>query len=68
MRRQPSHRGRRLRYQPAVGARVRGGADRRALFASRARLTDAWFNIAQGKTPNGVPVLSEAAEMQIGPF
>lgn len=28
----------------------------------------AWFNIAQGKTPNGVPIISEAADMQIGPF
>jgi len=27
-----------------------------------------WFNIAQGKTPNEVPVISEAADMQIGPF
>ena len=27
-----------------------------------------WVSIAQGKTPNGVPVISEAAEMQIGPF
>lgn len=28
----------------------------------------AWANIALGKTPNAVPILSEAAEMQIGPF
>ena len=28
----------------------------------------AWFNIAQGKTPNAVPIISQAAEMQIGPF
>ena len=27
-----------------------------------------WFNIAQGKTPNGVPIISEAADLQIGPF
>ena len=27
-----------------------------------------WANIALGRTPNGVPILSEAAEMQIGPF
>ena len=27
-----------------------------------------WFSIAQGKTPNAVPVISQAAEMQIGPF
>ena len=26
----------------------------------------AWANIAVGKTPNAVPILSEAAEMQIG--
>lgn len=27
-----------------------------------------WLNIAQGKTPNEVPLLSEAAEIQIGPL
>ena len=27
-----------------------------------------WFSIAQGKTPTGVPVISEAANMQIGPY
>ena len=27
-----------------------------------------WFNVAQGKTPNAVPIISEAADMQIGPF
>ena len=27
-----------------------------------------WFSVAQGKVPNQVPVLSDAAEMQIGPF
>ena len=27
-----------------------------------------WVNIAQGKTPNGVPIISEAAEIQIGPM
>lgn len=28
----------------------------------------AWISIARGKTPDQVPVLSEAASMQIGPF
>ena len=28
----------------------------------------AWFNIVQGKVPNEVLVLSEAADMQIGPY
>ena len=27
-----------------------------------------WFSVAQGKVPNQVPVLSEAAEIQIGPL
>ena len=27
-----------------------------------------WFNVAQGKTTNAVPIISEAADMQIGPF
>ena len=27
-----------------------------------------WWNIAQGKTPGGVPIISEAANMQIGPY
>ena len=27
-----------------------------------------WFNVAQGKTPNAVPIISEAADMQNGPF
>jgi hypothetical protein len=27
-----------------------------------------WFNIAQGRTPDNVPILSEAASAQVGPF
>ena len=27
-----------------------------------------WVTIAQGKTPDQVPVISDAAAMQIGPF